>query len=383
MSRRETKKNRREILERPEVSDRLVVVFRIGFLLATLGLAALWTVSLVQFLAANSAGTLTTYKIGLGVVYLIATGLAAAGALTLVVMKVDEQTAHRARVIVRWTLGALTVSAVFAIFSLGLHWVLLIYLYLFAWMIFFQIRTDPRLDHSKELHNPWDTNKQLEKRGYISLNFFNLFWVFMVASVVGLIVEVIFHALTRGGYQDRAGVLWGPFSPIYGFGAVLMTIALNRFWKRSKFVIFLIAGVIGSAFEFFVSFFLESAFGIVAWDYSGTFLSIDGRTNFAFMCAWGFLGLVWIKLLLPDVLRVVDAIPLSWRTGLTVATAIFMVANGVMTLLALENWYERSDGKQPTTATEKYFAEHFDNDYMANRFQSMQMNPNQASRIDQ
>lgn len=97
----------------------------------------------------------------------------------------------------------------------------------------------------------------------------------------------------------------------------------------------------------------------------------------------GFLGLVWIKLLLPDVLRVVDAIPLSWRTGLTVATAIFMVANGVMTLLALENWYERSDGKQPTTATEKYFAEHFDNDYMANRFQSMQMNPNQASRIDQ
>lgn len=383
MSRRGTKRHHPEIFQRPAVSNQLVLIFRLGFLLAALGLAALWTVALVQFLAANSARDLSSFTILLAVVYLIAAGLAAAGSLTLVVMKIDSANSHRARVIARWTLAALIISAAFAIFGLGLHWILLVYLYLFGWMFFFQIRTDPRLDHSKQLRNPWDRNQQLEKRGYISLNFFNLFWVFMVASVVGLVVEVIFHALTVGGYEDRAGLLWGPFSPIYGFGAVLMTIALNRFWDRSKIVIFLVAGIIGSAFEFFVSFFLESAFGIVAWDYTGTFLNIDGRTNFAFMCAWGFLGLVWVKLLLPDVLRVVDAIPLSWRTGLTVVTAIFMVANGVMTLLALDNWFERSAGKQPSNAVQEYFAEHFDNDYMKNRFQSMQMNPNQANRVDQ
>ncbi len=46
---------------------------------------------------------------------------------------------------------------------------------------------------------------------------------------------------------------------------------------------FLVSAVIGGAFEFFVSWFMEVSFGAVAWDYSGTFLSIDGRTNGMFM----------------------------------------------------------------------------------------------------
>lgn len=118
-------------------------------------------------------------------------------------------------------------------------------------------------------------------KGYIELNFFNLFWIFVVCCVLGLIIEVIYHmaVVEPGVYQDRAGLLYGPFSPIYGIGAVLMTIALNRFHKANFLVIFLVSAVIGGAFEYLVSWFFQFAFGIMAWDYTGTFLSIDGRTN--------------------------------------------------------------------------------------------------------
>lgn len=218
-------------------------------------------------------------------------------------------------------------------------------------------------------------------KGYIPLNFFNLFWIFFVASIIGLVLEIIWHALVLGGYEDRAGLLWGPFSPIYGCGAVLLTIALNRFWQKSKIMIFLVSGVIGAAFEFFVSYFMEYSFGIVAWDYSGTFLSLDGRTNFAFFCMWGFLGLVWIKLILPDVLKIVDLIPLKWRTALTVAAAAFMIADAAMTLVALDCWYQREAGMPAVTSLEEFCADHFDDDYMAERFQSMTIDPDNATRL--
>ena len=53
------------------------------------------------------------------------------------------------------------------------------------------------------------------KKGFITLNFFNLFWIFVVCCVLGLIIEVLFHFALYHEYQDRAGLLFGPFSPIY------------------------------------------------------------------------------------------------------------------------------------------------------------------------
>ena len=62
--------------------------------------------------------------------------------------------------------------------------------------------------------------------GYIALDFSISSGCLPSASVGGLIVETIYHmALYNGELQDRAGgLLWGPFSPIYGCGAVLVTV---------------------------------------------------------------------------------------------------------------------------------------------------------------
>ncbi len=251
---------------------------------------------------------------------------------------------------------------------------------------------DPSLSEERELRRKLRDMETRERaadgtlgrdttgKGYIELDFFNLFWIFIVCCVLGLVIEVIYHAIVFGGYEDRAGVLYGPFSPIYGFGAVLMTIALNRFHDKPLPIIFLVSAVIGGAFEYLVSWFLQFAFGIVAWDYTGSFLSIDGRTNFMFMCMWGVLGCFWVKLLLPRMLKLVNIIPWNWRYGVTTVCAALMIVNGALTLFAFDSWYQREAGIEPTNAIEQFCARHYDNEFMENRFQSMSIDPDNATR---
>ena len=229
-------------------------------------------------------------------------------------------------------------------------------------------------------------------RGFIELDFFNLFWVFVVCSVLGLIIEVVYHMVVvdPGVYQDRAGLLYGPFSPIYGVGAVLMTVALNRFWRANPVIIFLVSAVIGGLFEAAVSWFMQVGFGAVAWDYSGSTIFglfpdpvaelFGGRTSTLFMCMWGALGFVWIKLCLPWLLKLINLIPWQARYSLTTLCAALMLVNAVMTLQSLECWYQRESGLAPSSPVEEFYAEHYDDAYMANRFQSMTITPEDSAR---
>lgn len=217
-------------------------------------------------------------------------------------------------------------------------------------------------------------------RGYIRLDFFNLFWIFLTASVLGLLFENTFHELYYGGYQNRAGLLFGPFSPIYGLGAVLMTVALNRLQRGSILVIFLVSAAIGGAFEYLASWFMELAFGATAWDYTGMWLSIGGRTCGVYMIVWGVLGVLWMKILLPLVLRAVNLIPWQWRYAVTGVCAALMLVDVVMSLQALDSWYERLSGMPVRSGIQQFYAVHFDDAYMQHRFQSMLIQPNTAAR---
>ena len=229
-------------------------------------------------------------------------------------------------------------------------------------------------------------------RGFIELDFFNLFWVFVVCCVLGLVIETVYHMVVvdPGVYQDRAGMLYGPFSPIYGFGAVLMTVALNRFYRANPVIIFLVSAVIGGLFETAVSWFMQVGFGAVAWDYSGSTilglfpdpiaLLFGGRTSTLFMCMWGVLGFVWIKVCLPWLLKLINLIPWQARYSVTALCAALMLVNGVMTLQSLECWYQRESGLPPSSPVEEFYAEHYDDAYMAHRFQSMTITPEDSAR---
>ncbi len=127
----------------------------------------------------------------------------------------------------------------------------------------------------KEARSRSDPNE-----GALEIDYFTLFWLFVAGSVFGLVVETAFHAIVYGGYESRAGLVWGPFSPIYGVGAVVLTVSLNRFYHSHNLIVFLIAMLLGSVMEYATSLLMEVLWGAIAWDYTGTFgASTAARTS--------------------------------------------------------------------------------------------------------
>lgn len=209
--------------------------------------------------------------------------------------------------------------------------------------------------------------------GFLKIDYFTMFWLFVAGSAIGLGVETVYHAIVFGGWESRAGLVWGPFSPIYGSGAVLLTMFLNRYYHSHNLVIFLVSMVVGSALEYVTSWGMQTFWGAIAWDYTGTFGSIQGRTNFFFGMMWGMLGLVWVRIIMPVVKRIfshIDAKSTLARV-LTVIMSVFMAANIVCTCLALDRESQRMAGIPATDPIQKFCDDVFPNSYLQERFQNM------------
>lgn len=214
----------------------------------------------------------------------------------------------------------------------------------------------------------------------IELSFFNLFWIFTFASVLGLIGETAVATIMDGYLKDRAGLVWGPFSPLYGLGATLMTIALNDLQDRSSALVFAVAAVVGGALEFVAGWFWKSCFGIIAWSYIDRPLNFGGFTCVEMMAVWGLVGLIWLRAGLPLMMRLVELIPHRGRRALTAVAAALMAADIVLTLLCFNFWFERLSGEPVETPAQVFFDEHFGNDFMNARFQTMSMWTDLAKR---
>ncbi len=212
--------------------------------------------------------------------------------------------------------------------------------------------------------------------GLLDLTFSKLFWLFFIGSIAGLVIEIIFHAVVYGGYESRFGLVWGPFSPIYGCGAALLTLTLNRFWHSHDVIIFTAAMIVGSLVEYVTSWWMEVFFGAVAWDYTGTFGSLNGRTNFIFGVMWGLLGLMWVRYMLPVIKEAFSHI--NFKNALvriiTAILLIFMIVNACFTIGALNRQSERANNIPATNCMQEFFDEKFPDTWMETRFENMTVN---------
>lgn len=189
--------------------------------------------------------------------------------------------------------------------------------------------------------------------------FCQLFWLFLITSFLGCLVETLFMLLTRGELQNRSGVLYGSFSLVWGLGAVLFTVCLRRMQGRPGPLIFLAGAVAGAGYEYACSWVQEVLFGSCFWDYSHLPLSLNGRVNLVFSAFWGIAAVVWVRWLYPALLRLISKIPADMGRPLTALVAVIMAFNVLTTSAALMRMDARQREIPAANAVEVFLDRHF------------------------
>lgn len=201
--------------------------------------------------------------------------------------------------------------------------------------------------------------------------FTKLFYLFVIGSFIGTILETIWAFCVDGHFEMRVGMVYGPFIPVYGGGACFLTAALYKLYKLNDTLVFVISAFVGAGFEYFCSWLQEQMFGTVSWDYSDTPFNLDGRTNLMYALIWGFLGLVWVRYLYPWTAKLIEKIPKRAGAIITTFLIVFMAFNGFMSVTATARWTQRTEGVPASNSFEEYLDEKFDNEKMEFLFPGM------------
>lgn len=203
--------------------------------------------------------------------------------------------------------------------------------------------------------------------------FDKMVWVFLISSFLGALIEMAFCRVTGGAWMNRSSVLYGAFSFVWGFGAVVLTVSLQRLADKEDRKVFLAGFLVGGAYEYLASVFTEIVFGTVFWDYSHMPLNIGGRTNVLYCIFWGILTVLWIKVIYPPMDRGIEKMrPLAGKI-LTWVIVVLMACNGVLTSAAMVRYSTRTTQPQPANFAEAYLDEQYDDAWMENRWPNMKV----------
>ena len=212
-----------------------------------------------------------------------------------------------------------------------------------------------------------------ESRQEKGLSWVTLFWLFIAGSLLGFVMEGVWHFLRKGTWGFRVATLWGPFCVIYGVGAVAMYLIALLVEKKHPALQFTAFALAGSGVEYLSSVFQEVAFGTQSWNYSAHTINIGGRISLQMTLIWGAIGMVLMYGILPLLLSGFNRMRLNSRTHLCRAAAAFMCVNLLMTSMALMRWQERVTlDAPPSNAVEAYMDAHWPDERMRERFPNME-----------
>lgn len=157
---------------------------------------------------------------------------------------------------------------------------------------------------------------------------------FFLYSIFGHILETTFYFIMQS--SGSSGYLYGPWTPIYGLGVILIILISNFIFKTIKtnkivqyIIIFLWVSIALTIIEWLGGMTIEYFFHFVFWDYSELKLSIGKFVAVEISVVWGILALIFVYFLKKPSDKIIKLIP----KYLTYILCVLFIIDNIFTIL--------------------------------------------------
>ena len=159
------------------------------------------------------------------------------------------------------------------------------------------------------------------------------FLLFLIYSFLGWCMEVCVSLVVRKKFINR-GFLLGPYCPIYGSGAILITLLLSTF-KNKPVLLFFMAILLCGILEYITSYFMEKIFRLRWWDYSKKKFNINGRVCLDTIIPFGILGMIIMYISNPFLLDKINMLPSNVLSIIFYIMLVIYIIDNIISLTTI------------------------------------------------
>lgn len=157
---------------------------------------------------------------------------------------------------------------------------------------------------------------------------------FLIYSILGFLLETIRSFFVNSKFTS--GIMYGPWTPIYGLGIVLVILISNYLFSHlhlsrwvETLITFIIITLVLTLLEWIGGVLIEKIFHVVFWDYSKEALSIGKYISLSKSLIWGVGSIIFIYVLKPLLEGVIKRVPVP----VTVILTLLMLSDLILTFV--------------------------------------------------
>lgn len=155
---------------------------------------------------------------------------------------------------------------------------------------------------------------------------------FLIFSLLGHILESTIYIITN--QNGNSGILYGPWTPVYGFGVIIIIIIYNNIKEKNikniykVLSIFILSMILLTTIEYIGGNLIEYFFHKKFWSYEDLKFNIGPYIALEIAFIWGICSIIYILLIKSITDKLIKKIP----KYITIILLVFFIIDLIITI---------------------------------------------------